>query len=87
MPYERNVLAERPHACRSRKNAATGPTTPLSASTSWYGSNKSPVATSDPYLGTTKHDRSRDASDAPVTRPDGSRVPHRTTPRHETPAQ
>jgi len=61
------VLAERPHACRSRKNDATGTTSAPSASTSWYGSNKSPVATTDPRRRTTNDDRSRGASIAPVT--------------------
>src|SRR5215207_1439437 len=37
IPYERCVVAGRPHAANSAKNAAAGATTPPPASTSRYG--------------------------------------------------
>ncbi len=51
-----------PHPASSRKYAAAGTSTTPSASTSRYGSNKSPVASSDPPSGITSRDRSRGAS-------------------------
>ena len=56
--YDRCVAVGGPHAASSRKYAAGTSTTP-SASISRYGSNKSPVASSDPPSDTASRDRSR----------------------------
>ncbi len=59
MPYDRCVAAGRPQAANSRTYAAAGATTPPPASTSRYGSNRSPVRSTDPRRATTSRDRSR----------------------------
>ncbi len=59
MPYDRSVAADRPAANSSRRNTATGSTTPPSASSRRYGSRPSPVDSRRPVQGTTRHPRSR----------------------------
>ena len=70
IPYERCVDAGRPHAVNSAKYADTPDTATPSASTSRYGSNRSPVATSAPQHGTTSDVSSRGPSPSVITNRD-----------------
>lgn len=54
IPYDRCVIAGRPHADSSANNADTATTGTPAASSNRNGPNGSPVACSDPRCGTTK---------------------------------
>ena len=68
-----------PHAANSAKNAAAGTITAPSPSTSRYGTNRSPVTSSEPCCGTTNPENSRGAPPSLITRTEPSQ--HSGTPR------
>jgi hypothetical protein len=68
-PYERAVAADRPAACRSRRNASTASTGTPSGSTSTNGAHGSPEVTSRPTAGTTTEARSRAGSISSMAQP------------------
>ena len=61
IPYDRCVVAGRPPADNSAKNADTAATGTPAASSKRNGANRSPVDRSDPPRGTTNRDNSRAA--------------------------